>query len=237
MEAQVMIPALMMGLAGSLHCIGMCGPIAMAIPASREKGIDRLAGSLAYHSGRISTYALFGLLFGLLGKGFSWFAWQQRISVLLGVSILVFLLFPLLFPGKSLHPLISKAMFRVRNQLAQVLLRPSFGAQYSTGLLNGLLPCGLVYMAATGAAITGDPLQGMLFMVLFGLGTFPAMALTTLFGQWLKQPVRIRIRQVYPAIMAVMALLLILRGLNLGIPYISPKLSISSSTAIECHTR
>ena len=232
-----MIPALLMGMAGSLHCIGMCGPIAMALPANRGKGIDRLAGSLSYNIGRISTYALFGLFFGLLGKGFSWFAWQQRISVLLGISILVFLLFPLLFPGKSLHPQISQAMFRVRHQLAQVLLRPSFGAQYTTGLLNGLLPCGLVYMAATGAAITGDPWQGMFFMVMFGLGTFPAMALATLFGQWLKQPVRLKIRQAYPAIMAVMALLLILRGLNLGIPYISPKLQISSSTPIECHTR
>lgn len=232
-----MIPALLMGMAGSLHCVGMCGPIAMALPASQQQGLARFGGSLMYNAGRISTYAIFGGIFGFLGRGFAWFAWQQRISVLLGVVILVFLLFPLLFPGKSLHPLISKAMYGVRSQLAKHLAKPSVAAQYTTGLLNGLLPCGLVYMALTGAAITGDPLQGMIFMALFGLGTLPAMAMTTFFGQWLKQPVRVQIRKFYPAIMGVMAILLILRGLNLGIPFISPKLQTGSSATVECPAR
>jgi sulfite exporter TauE/SafE len=92
-------------------------------------------------------------------------------------------------------------------------------------------------MALTGALITGSAMNGALFMMLFGAGTLPAMFATTLFGQWLKQPYRLRIRQIYPALMALMAILLIIRGLNLGIPLLSPKLNVSSSAAVECHTR
>lgn len=237
MDAQVLVPAFLMGLAGSLHCVGMCGPIALSLPVQGRSTAGKLAGGMLYNLGRITTYGLLGLAMGTLGKSLQWFAWQQKISILLGLSILAFLVVPLVLPGKSLHPAINTAMYGIRLRLAKVLGNPHPAALYSTGLLNGLLPCGLVYMALTGAVITGNPLDGALFMMLFGTGTLPAMFATTLFGQWIKQPFRLRIRQIYPAVMAAMAILLIIRGLNLGIPLLSPKLNVSSSAPVECHTR
>lgn len=237
MDAQVLVPAFLMGLAGSLHCIGMCGPIALSLPVQGRTVAGKLGGGLLYNLGRISTYGILGLAMGILGRSLQWFAWQQKISILLGLSILAFLIFPLVLPGKSLHPALSTLMSGVRARLAKVLGNPHPAALYATGLLNGLLPCGLIYMALTGAVITGGALDGALFMVLFGAGTLPAMFASTLFGQWLKYPYRARIRQIYPALMVIMAILLIIRGLNLGIPLLSPKLNISSSAAMECHTR
>jgi sulfite exporter TauE/SafE len=235
MDAQVLISAFLMGLAGSLHCIGMCGPIALSLPTAGKTAAAKVTGALLYNFGRITTYAAFGLVFGWVGRSFAWFGWQQKISILLGAAILVFLLFPVFFPGKTLHPVISRAMAAVRNQLAKTIFRASPQALYTTGILNGLLPCGLVYMALTGAAITGDPVKGMSFMALFGAGTLPAMFATGFFGQWLKQPVRLKMRQLYPALMAIMAMLLILRGLNLGIPLVSPKINASSSESVVCN--
>jgi sulfite exporter TauE/SafE len=91
-------------------------------------------------------------------------------------------------------------------------------------------------MALAGATVTGEALKGSLFMIFFGLGTMPAMFFTAIFGSWIKQPVRTRIRKWYPALMVIMATLLILRGLNLGIPLVSPKLNISGSSVVDCHT-
>jgi hypothetical protein len=237
MDAQFLIPAFLMGLAGSLHCVGMCGPIALSLPVQGRSTAGKLSGGLLYNLGRISTYGTLGLVMGTLGKSLQWFAWQQKISILLGLSILAFLVFPMIFPGKSLHPAFSALMSGIRGRLAKVLGNPHPAALFTTGLLNGLLPCGLVYMALTGAVITGGPMEGALFMMLFGAGTLPAMFATTLFGQWLKHPYRVRIRQIYPALMALMAILLIVRGLNLGIPLLSPKLNVSTSATMECHTR
>jgi sulfite exporter TauE/SafE len=185
----------------------------------------------------MTTYAMGGFLFGWIGRSFQFFGWQQKISVLLGITILVFLMGPLIWKGKSLHPMISEAMYRVRTVLSRLLHNPKPTALFATGFLNGLLPCGLVYMALAGAAITGNGLEGSAFMAAFGAGTVPAMLATTYLGQWMKQPLRLKLRQIYPALMAVMAILLILRGLNLGIPLLSPKLNVSASNAIECHTR
>jgi hypothetical protein len=126
-------------------------------------------------------------------------------------------------------------MARLRQKLSHYLFQGNPASLYATGLLNGLLPCGLVYMALAGATVAGQAKEGMLFMIFFGLGTMPAMFFTAFFRNWLKQPFRAQIRKWYPVMMVIMATLLILRGLNLGIPLVSPKLNISSSTMIDCH--
>lgn len=231
----LLIPALLMGLAGSLHCVGMCGPIAMALPLHGRSNIGKITGAIAYNMGRITTYALFGMVFGLLGRSFEWFGWQQRISIGLGLVILLFLLIPRVLPTLSMHPAIQKYMAGLRKAIATHLFKGDPSSMYATGLLNGLLPCGLVYMALAGAVVSGDLVKGMLFMAVFGLGTIPAMLSISLAGGWLKQPVRVKIRQMYPAILLVMATLLILRGLGLGIPFVSPKLHVSESVQMDCH--
>jgi sulfite exporter TauE/SafE len=103
--------------------------------------------------------------------------------------------------------------------------------------LNGLLPCGLVYVAIAGAISSGDAISGMLFMILFGLGTFPAMFAATIFGRFINLNIRKKINQAIPALAVVLAVLFILRGLSLGIPYISPKISAQTinQTEMECH--
>jgi uncharacterized protein len=232
---QLLIPGFVIGLAGSLHCVGMCGPIAMSLPLQGKTTLGKMLGSFLYNSGRVTTYAGFGLLFGFIGRSFAWFGWQQKISISLGIIILLFLVMPKLFPDKSLHPKIQQIMAVIRQKLSLYLFRGNPASLYATGLLNGLLPCGLVYMALSGATVTGEALNGALFMIFFGLGTLPAMFFTAIFGSWLKQPIRARIRKWYPALMVIMATLLILRGLNLGIPLVSPKLNISSSSVVDCH--
>ena len=235
MMLQLLIPAFLMGFAGSLHCVGMCGPIAMALPLHGRSTIGKISGAMAYNTGRVTTYALFGMFFGLLGRSFAWFGWQQRISIGLGVVILFFLLIPRVLPNISMHPAIQKYMAGLRKAIATYLFKGDPASMYATGLLNGLLPCGLVYMALAGALVTGDVFNGMLFMMVFGLGTIPAMLSVTLAGGWLKQPVRVKIRQVYPVILLAMATLLILRGMGLGIPFVSPKLNVSESVDMDCH--
>ncbi|MFN5647982.1 MAG: sulfite exporter TauE/SafE family protein [Sphingobacteriales bacterium] len=232
--------AFILGLVSSLHCVGMCGPLAMMVPGSKpvagKHNLRSIGLPFLYNLGRASTYALFGLLFGLVGRGFAWFGWQQKISVALGIIILISVLVPGLI--KHTHPInqaVQQIMNRVRTGMSRLLFQGKPGSVYVFGLLNGLLPCGMVYMALAGAIATGDALKGAGFMFVFGLGTLPAMWSVSIFSGLIRQELRIKARKIYPAVMAVIGILLILRGLNLDIPYISPALHISHSTAIQCH--
>jgi len=240
-----MIVAFILGLVSSLHCVGMCGPIAMSVSNSRfniqpvaEKTYRQSAlwNILLYNAGRITTYAVFGLVFGLIGRSFAWFGWQQKISVTLGVLIIAALIIPRLIKNQNnFTRLGNQAMTKVRTALGKLLFNGHPASVYSIGLLNGLLPCGMVYLALAGAVATGTAWNGSLFMALFGLGTVPAMTAVGYFGAWLTPSLRNSARKLFPAMMMVMATLLILRGMNLGIPYLSPSLNISSSGAIHCH--
>ena len=232
--------ALILGLVSSLHCLGMCGPLAMMVPgakpASGKHTLRSLGLPLLYNLGRAATYALFGLFFGLLGKGFAWFGWQQKISVALGIIILISVLVPGLV--KHTHPVnqaVQQIMGRVRAGMSKRLFRGNPGSVFAFGMLNGLLPCGMVYMALAGAIATGEALNGAAFMFVFGLGTLPAMWSVSIFSGLIRQELRFKARKLYPAIMAFIGILLILRGLNLDIPYISPALHLSDSNPIQCH--
>jgi uncharacterized protein len=249
-----MLVSFILGLVSSLHCIGMCGPIAMMIPNSGlrisfaekvqnsesirnpQSAIRNLYSTLLYNSGRITTYAAYGLVFGLIGRSFAWFGWQQKISITLGMIIILALVIPKIATRQTLFSNYSnKLMLRLRGSLSKLLFKGSPASLYGIGLLNGLLPCGMVYMALAGAIATGNALDGSLFMAMFGLGTFPAMAAICYFGSMIRPSFRSSARKIFPAVMVLMATLLILRGLNLGIPYVSPSLNMSNSAAIECH--
>ena len=234
MDTALIIPALVMGLAGSLHCVGMCGPIAMALPLQGRSSREKLTGGLRYNAGRITTYTSFGLVAGWLGAGLRWFGWQQRISLILGITILLFMIVPAIMPVYRLQSAIQTRMSGIRHTLARVLFRGTPTAMFATGMLNGLLPCGLVYMALAGSAISGDPLQGAAFMALFGIGTTPVMLATVRMGSLLHRQMRQKLRKMYPALLIIMAILLIFRGLDLGIPYLSPSLRISDTQAVHC---
>jgi sulfite exporter TauE/SafE len=218
--------ALSIGFLGSFHCIGMCGPIALSIPVNNNSPLTKLAGSLVYNSGRIITYAIMGLLFGLLGRGFVLAGWQNILSVTLGVFILVLLLIPRFSMLSIQSGMPARLLESVKGQMRALFGVDSFKSLLLIGLLNGLLPCGLVYLGVAGSLATGSPVKGALFMAGFGLGTFPAMVFITLARDYISVRFRQRIRAAVPVFAGIMAVMLILRGLNLGIPYISPAIEV-----------
>jgi len=232
---QLLIAAFTMGLLGSFHCVGMCGPLALSLPLKDERLVSKFSGALLYNAGRIVTYAVFGLAFGLLGKSVAFFGYQQWLSILMGVAILVFIILPKrITSNKNIHAVVS-FFEALRSMLGKLFFRKSYSSLFSIGLLNGLLPCGLVYMAVAGAVATGDIRSSVLFMAFFGLGTLPVMWSIAFFGNYVSIGLRKNIRKAYPYMMMLMACLLILRGMGLGISYVSPKGGFDKKVPHDCY--
>lgn len=225
--------AITLGFLGSFHCVGMCGPIALALPLKRDSVTSKISGAILYNVGRMLTYALLGLLFGLVGQSFVIAGYQQALSITIGVAILLLVLFSSKISGKfKTTAFIYSAIGQLKQKLSSLFKKSSYSSLFFIGILNGLLPCGLVYLGIAGAIATGNGLQGSLFMAIFGLGTLPAMLALALLGNAISVNFRNKINKVIPVFVVSMALLLILRGMNLGIPYISPEMS---STKPVCH--
>ncbi len=232
---ELFIAAITLGFLGSFHCIGMCGPIALALPIGQAGFVKKFFLILSYNLGRIITYSVFGFLFGLLGQGFVIGGYQQLLSVVIGSILLVSVLLGPYLPSKYKF---SSATFRffngIKTVLGKLFMKNTHESLLIIGVLNGLLPCGLVYMGVAGAITSGNGLTGAAFMTLFGLGTVPAMLSLPLLGNFFSLSLRNKIRKTTPLLVGSMSLLLILRGLNLGIPYISPK--IEKSDIATCHS-
>ena len=234
--AALFFAALTMGMIGSFHCIGMCGPLAFSLPLKNNSDLAKFAGTLLYNSGRIVTYGALGLLFGLAGKSFSLFGFQQGLSITIGIVILLFLIAPkkwITQNGK--HAVVSKFTGMVREALGRLFFKRNYRSLFAIGLLNGLLPCGLIYMAIAGAVASADPFKSTLFMASFGLGTLPVMWSVSFFGNYIGIGMRQKIRAAYPGLMALVACLLIVRGMSLGIPYLSPVKNSQSTEAQHCY--
>ena len=231
----VILAAITMGMIGSFHCIGMCGPIAFALPLNNDSSLAKFFGSLLYNLGRITTYSSIGFLCGLAGKGLSIIGFQQGLSVLLGTFILIMMLLAKAGTVKINVPTVfSTAGAVIRNSVGKLFLKKNFGALYLIGLLNGLLPCGLIYMAVAGALATADPIKSALFMAAFGAGTLPVMWAVSFFGNFINIEARKKIRNLYPYIMVVMACVLILRGMGLGAGMISPAAAADNKNIVKC---
>jgi uncharacterized protein len=220
----ILISALILGLMGSFHCAGMCGPIAIALPLHGNTVPQKIFGGALYNVGRTITYGIMGAIFGLLGQGISMIGFQQKVSVIMGAFMIITVLFPVLFRNqysmdKSWFSLVGK----LKKSIGQMFSVRSFSSLFFIGLLNGLLPCGLVYIAIAGAIGTGNVGQGTLYMILFGLGTIPMMLAISLAGNMMGLALRNRINKLIPVLVVVVGLLFILRGLDLGIPFLSPE--------------
>jgi len=220
----ILISALVLGLMGSFHCAGMCGPIAIALPLHGNTVPQKIFGGTLYNVGRTITYGIMGAIFGLLGQGISMIGFQQKISVVMGAIMIISVLFPALFKNqyrldKSWFSLVGK----LKKTIGQMFSIRSFTSLFFIGLLNGLLPCGLVYMAIAGAIGTGSAVQGTLYMILFGLGTIPMLLTISVAGNMMGLALRNRINKLIPVLVLVVGLLFMLRGLSLGIPYLSPE--------------
>ena len=153
----IFFTALTLGMIGSFHCIGMCGPLAFSLPLGNSGDFAKFTGAFLYNIGRVVTYSTLGLLFGLVGKSFSLFGFQQWLSITVGVVILFFLFLPKKWvhnTGK--HFLFTKYTYTVRSAIGQLFLKKNYQSLFAIGVLNGLLPCGLIYMAIAGATSTAD---------------------------------------------------------------------------------
>ena len=216
------LSAIIFGLLGSFHCIGMCGPIAFMLPVDRANKVKQFLQVSSYHLGRLTTYSLIGLLFGLLGKGFQLFGFQQYISIATGVLMILAILLPAFFQKLKITKSVSRIVIKLKSKLGKELKNTNNSTFFTIGFLNGYLPCGLVYMAVFGAIATTNAFTGSLYMFLFGLGTIPLMTTVVYLGNFTKGTLRKKIQKAIPIVVVFIGVLFILRGLGLGIPYISP---------------
>lgn len=219
-----------------MHCIGMCGPLMLAVPSNAAHRLMFIIERVIYNAGKAVTYGCMGALVGFAGKQLLMNI-QQDLSIFLGTLLLVTVAVPLWLkstlnrfsPLKYLYEFV-KARFSV------LMKRRGKTTLFVMGMLNGLLPCGLVYTALLGATVVADVWQSALFMVVFGVGTVPALIVVSLTGKLMSFRFRSLLTRALPALSVALALLLILRGLNLGIPLISPKVSHNSAheKTMEC---
>ena len=222
--------AFILGLIGSLHCAGMCGPLALALPAAGRSGPSYVAGRIAYNAGRVITYCVLGIVFGLVGKTLVLAGIQRWISIALGVALLAGL-----FATRKLvlwKPVIF-LLDAIKRRMSGLLKRRSLTALTTLGVLNGFLPCGLVYVACAGAIATGGIVPGAIYMAAFGVGTIPLMLAIGVSGKLIPLGLRLKLLKAIPVSVFLLATLLILRGMALGIPYVSPDLSRPSCCSMH----
>lgn len=236
MTGAVMIAGFTLGAAGSLHCVGMCGPLSLALPVHHFSKAGKFFALFLYQAGRVITYSVIGLLLGLAGKQVYIAGYQQWFSIIMG--ILVLLLAALYFIGKKGMKVsfLNRFYQKVQGIIIKILRSSNNTVSFlALGMANGLLPCGMVYIALASSLTfpaTGD---SVVFMAMFGAGTLPAMLLAGYAGSLLKPEIRSVFRKLTPVFISVMGALLILRGLNLGIPFISPRLPDTPGSTVVCH--
>ena len=223
------------GLLSSFHCVGMCGPLALSLPVMHlPKWLQPIA-LMGYHLGRVSSYALLGLVFGLAGQPFFIAGWQQFFSILLGGTMLLLAIQYYFFNREWQPSWILFLQRKVQGWMTQFLQSGKISGYWMLGMANALLPCGMVYVALAGALAAGSLQGSVVFMLSFGGATLPAMLLLGWAGLRMDLTVRRQIKKLMPFFVGAVAVVLILRGMNLGIPFISPVLPSAMGQAIPCH--
>ncbi|MFM8360802.1 MAG: sulfite exporter TauE/SafE family protein [Verrucomicrobiota bacterium] len=220
--------AWLLGLAGSLHCAGMCGPLALAVPSTGRGRLGFAAGRLAYQAGRLATYSVMGIFLGVVGRSLALAGVQRWASVAAGLLILAGLG---VSSGGAPGWAVARGVQWLKRCLGVLLGRRTLSALFLLGGVNGLLPCGLVYSAGAGAVAAGGWWDAVAYMGVFGLGTVPMMLAIGLSGRALSPGWRGRLQRLAPWSVGVVGVLLVLRGLALGIPYLSPDLAAGAC----CH--
>ncbi len=229
------LTALALGFLGSFHCVGMCGPLAMAMPLPGQELHHKVLGAVLYNLGRVVTYAVLGLFFGAVGASLFLTGYQQQLSIAAGLLMILVVLWPAFKINTGNKRWYQKIFTPVQQAIYKRFNHMSWPGVVTVGMLNGLLPCGLVYMGITGSVVTGSVAKGSLFMAFFGLGTLPAMLLLMLSKSVWSMPVRNRIKKTLPYMVVLVGVLLVLRGLNLGIPYVSPAFHDVPAAQLNCH--
>jgi len=236
-----LLAGLALGLGGSLHCAGMCGPIAIALPAGSapngsQPGWLRHAGpKMVYQLGRVVTYTSLGAIVGLGGNAISLTGYSRSLSIASGIAMIIALAAQLLWNRELISgKIIGKAIAPIKRGLSTLLSSHGTMTHFGIGLLNGLLPCGLVTAALLGSLGSGKALTGAIFMFGFGFGTVPLMSAIAIGGSRISCQIKQRLRYAAPAIGLVLATLFLLRGMALGIPHISPAEAKPDCPTTEC---
>ncbi len=229
----LIVSAFLLGFLGSFHCIGMCGPIALSLPIHSLSKTKKIVAIALYNIGRGITYSAIGAIMGLIGQQISIFGYQQKFSIIVGSIILLTIIFAKVFdsPRFAIH----KKFSVIKNVLGKLLKStPHVGTFLFIGMANGLLPCGLVYVALSSALVIGSVSSSALFMFVFSLGTMPLMISIMVLGKFISVSFRSKIHKLVPVFIGFTAVLLILRGLNLGIPYVSPSYQKQNNKVENC---
>jgi sulfite exporter TauE/SafE len=232
----ILLSGFTLGAAGSLHCIGMCGPLSLALPVHHLPVFKKFLSLLLYQAGRITTYASIGLVIGLAGRRIYLAGIQQPFSIIMGMLLLM--LAALHFARKQNIRVkgIDHVYVRVQKVIGNILRSPhGMTSFFLLGMANGLLPCGMVYIALAATLSFNEIGQSISFMAMFGAGTLPAMMLLGFTGTLISFRQRMNLKRIMPVFITLMGLMLILRGLDLGIPYISPALPHSPGKVVPCH--
>ena len=215
--------ALIFGLISSLHCIGMCGPIAMMLPVNRNNPAEKVIQILIYHIGRLTAYASLGLIFGLLGRGFYMAGIQQQLSIAVGILMIVIVVVPEReFMKYNFSKPVYRLLSKIKSNLGNQFKRKSPDAFFTIGLLNGFLPCGLVYAALFGAIAMQNLTLSVTYMILYGIGTVPMMSAVVYLSNLLSIPVRNKLQKIILIVVIFIGIMFIFRGLGLDIAYLSP---------------
>lgn len=227
-----------LGILGSFHCLGMCGPIAMAIPHRSRTKMGAAGESLVYNFGRVTTYTIMGILLGIIGAPLRLAGFQEYVAIITGALMLLFLVIPRkYYTIINSNRIVSPYVLKIKSLFQEFFKSKSILSLFILGLLNGLLPCGLVYIALAGSFAATGIFESALFMAAFGIGTIPMMASIYFSKNLLSISFRNKMTKAIPYGVAVVAVLMILRGMSLGIPYISPQLpdKVVSGKASCCH--
>lgn len=229
--------ALIFGLISSFHCIGMCGPIAMMLPVDHKNPTKKALQIITYQLGRLTAYSTLGLLFGLMGRGLFLAGMQQRMSIAVGIMMIAMVLIPeRIFAKYNFSKPVYKLISKVKTRLGSQFKRKTPDALFTIGLLNGFLPCGLVYAALFGAIAMQNVGLGITYMFLYGLGTIPLMSAVVYVSNFLTVPFRNKLQKIIPIVTVIIGTLFILRGMGLGIANVSPSsLNLFVQANANCH--
>ena len=229
--------AFIFGLISSFHCVGMCGPIAMMLPVDRSNEAKKVTQIITYHIGKLTAYGTLGLIFGLLGKSFYLAGMQQQLSIFVGILMIVVALVPeKVFAKYNFSKPVYKVIIKVKSSLGQQFKKKSYKSLFTIGLLNGFLPCGMVYVAIFGATAMQSVSLGVIYMILFGIGTIPMMVAVVYASGLISFSFRGNIQKAIPVIAVLIGMLFIIRGLGLDIPYLSPSnMSLFVQSEADCH--
>ncbi len=216
--------AFLLGFLGSFHCVGMCGPIALAVGGVNKNKF--LGNKILYHFGRSFTYAMLGLVVGSLGFSLALAGVQQGLSIGMGILILV-----LAISFKNSERILSTSFFSkfvnwIKQTLGKKLRSGKPIAYFTTGLVNGLLPCGMVYMALVAALALQNPFLGATYMFFFGMGTIPLLLALMISGNLFSIVKREKIQSAIPYLGALIGIIFIFRGLGLDLGGFSPDLEM-----------